>query len=61
MYSQRIVISFGVVRLFAPVGEVARLGRPAGLRVIASLGDPRALRYVMGEVPGILWQGGIQG
>jgi hypothetical protein len=40
MYSQRIVVSFGVVRLFAPVGEVARLGRPAGLHVIASLGDP---------------------
>jgi hypothetical protein len=54
MYSQRIVISFGVVRLFAPIGEVTRLGHPAGLHVIASLGDPRALRYMMGEVPGIL-------
>lgn len=31
---------FGVVRRFAPVGEVAGLGGPAGLCVIALLGDP---------------------
>lgn len=53
---------FRVVRQFALIGEVAELGGPAGLHVIALLGGLRGLRYMMGGTMRILWQeGGILG
>ena len=46
--------------MFAPVGEVAGLGGPAGLRVIAALGGVRALRYVGGITVSELGARGIE-